>query len=288
MNRNQCKKYAALALNGATLASDDAGSDKPRTWSYYRARFEAWYADQAEAALPFSVFRLNGNSKLAFAAFSTLPGNTCPGAGDCLDWCYSYRAWRYPAAYFRQLQNTVLMRSEAGRARIASEWRQIGQNGQNRTVRLYVDGDFSSVTGLEFWMDLCHERKDLQIYGYSKSWSEFLMLDKLGYTWPSNYMLNLSSGSRHDESVRNAMMKLPVVRGDFVAVEVDREHIRSGAYRGKDREGSGEYRKAVRAALGGGKVFACPGSCRDCMPKGEHACGSPRMQGTPIGIGVHA
>ena len=35
--------------------------------------------------------------------------NACPGAGSCVDWCYSLRAWRNPQAFFRQLQNTLLM-----------------------------------------------------------------------------------------------------------------------------------------------------------------------------------
>lgn len=55
---------------------------------------------------PFKVFKLKGNTKLPFATFSTLPIVTCPGAGECADWCYSFTAWRYPAAFARQLQNT--------------------------------------------------------------------------------------------------------------------------------------------------------------------------------------
>jgi len=58
----------------------------------------------------YSVFSLNGNSKLPFVSFSSLPGVTCPGAGECLDFCYSFRAWRYPAAFMRQAQNAYLMR----------------------------------------------------------------------------------------------------------------------------------------------------------------------------------
>ena len=30
----------------------------------------------------YTVFKLDGNSKLPFVAFSSLPGVTCPGAGD--------------------------------------------------------------------------------------------------------------------------------------------------------------------------------------------------------------
>ena len=68
-----------------------------------------------------------GNMKLPFYAFSSLPGFDCPGAGACLygdneytpenfgkGWCYSFTGWLYPAAFFRQLQNSLLLRSSAG------------------------------------------------------------------------------------------------------------------------------------------------------------------------------
>ena len=54
----------------------------------------------------FKIFT-KGNGKLPFYSFSSLPGVTCPGAGDCLKFCYSFRSWRYPAAFFRQIQNTI-------------------------------------------------------------------------------------------------------------------------------------------------------------------------------------
>ena len=43
--------------------------------------------------LPYNVFKV-GNSKLPFLNFSTLPGSTCPGAGECLNYCYSFKSWR--------------------------------------------------------------------------------------------------------------------------------------------------------------------------------------------------
>jgi len=64
-----------------------------------------------------------GNQKLPFAAFSTLPMSTCPGAGTCsvsvdtsagkfsspsgTGYCYSVKAWRYPDAWARQFRNTL-------------------------------------------------------------------------------------------------------------------------------------------------------------------------------------
>lgn len=89
---------------------------------------------------------------------------------------------------------------------------------------------------------------------------------------------------------RQAMEALPIVRGEFVAVQVDRKWIASGAYLDKAKPGSKEYRKAVLARLaqaGKEKRFACPGNCGNCLPDGLPACADPRLDGVAIGIGLH-
>jgi len=107
----------------------------------------------ADGVARFSIFALGGNSKLPFVAFSTLPGVTCPGAGDCMDFCYSYRAWRYPAAFARQVQNTWLMRFKP--QAIADAFQAIAaKRPAGFDFRLYVDGDFSGVDDVILWMDL--------------------------------------------------------------------------------------------------------------------------------------
>lgn len=68
----------------------------------------------------WGVLAGDGNSKLPFLAYSELPMSTCPGAGECgvykrdastgtiaSGWCYSFKAWRYPAAFARQFLNTL-------------------------------------------------------------------------------------------------------------------------------------------------------------------------------------
>jgi hypothetical protein len=67
----------------------------------------------------WGILAEKGNQKLPFAAYSTLPMATCPGAGGCsvtatttakprLDgYCYSVKAWRYPDAWARQFRNTL-------------------------------------------------------------------------------------------------------------------------------------------------------------------------------------
>lgn len=199
-----------------------------------------------------------GNRKLPYFAFSTLPGVTCPGAGACLykdyatrgepaggmigpnfsqGWCYSFSAWRQPGAFFRQLANTVLIR---GAKHVISaeldELQKISKERNERyTVRLYVDGDIDSMETLEFWMEECRKHDRLDFYGYSKSWHIFLEFDqKHGRSkWPSNYVLNLSGGSRfegtkdHDPMIA-ALRELPITRGRFVAVPLLEKFRRKG------------------------------------------------------------
>ena len=264
------------------------------TWAYYARRLRKWLERDMDSETPFSIFRANGNKKLPFYAFSTLPCIDCPGAGDCLyskegkygrGWCYSFKAWRYPAAFFRQLQNSLLMRNR--REIILAAFHAIPAN---RTVRLYVDGDFYSASALLFWMEACKGRNDLRVYGYSKSWELFKDLHATGYTWPGNYSLNLSSGSKYGELWKKAMDVLPVTRGDFIAVPVDSKHIRNKAYQDKGNPGSKEYRREVLERLKEmttGKKFVCPGNCGNCMPNKEHACDSDKMIGVTIATGVH-
>jgi hypothetical protein len=267
----------------------------------------------------FSVFATEGNVKLPFAAFSSMAILDCAGFGECGKWCYSKQAWRHPNAWGRQVANSMLLRHESGRQLIAAEFaklkvakvaipdrltvvpreqlawyelrelkklEKLAASTPQLTLRLYVDGDFHSKECLEFWMDLIKSRPEVRVYGYSKSWVEFVSLHLSGYAWPENYILNLSSGSRHDDTLREIMATLPVTRGEFIAVQVDRRHMASKAYQSKRNDGHAEYAKDVRQSAGK-RVFVCPGRCGDCMPDGSHACGSPRMNGVTIAIGVH-
>ncbi len=232
---------------------------------------------------PFAVFARAGNVKLPFAAFSSLPLVDCAGYGACGKWCYSLTAWRYANAWGRQTANSMLLRHEAGRAFIAAEFAAL----KSPTLRLYVDGDYHSKASLRWWMNLVGTRPDVAVYGYSKSWVEFIALHLDGYEWPKNYILNLSGGSRHEGTNMAAIMgRLPVTRGEFLAVPIASKHVRNKAYQSKRNAGHADYSRDVRAAAGK-RVFVCPGRCGDCLPDGSHACGSERMRGVSIAIGVH-
>ena len=226
----------------------------------------------------FSIFAA-GNSKLGghIAAFSTLPGVTCPGAGECLNFCYSYSAWRYPAAISRQLQNAIFMRFYTPaivRAFIALP--------ADTTLRLYVDGDFSSLQDIAHWQSLLITRPDVKAYGYSKSFA--LLLEYNGQVnqgakqWADNYLLNISGGHNADKVTAALATALPITRGTFEAVSLGRK-VKSSEH------GTPATNKALREAYKA-KAFTCPGQCNSCTPKG-HACGLPAFKNVNIIIAVH-
>ena len=249
------------------------------TWGWHFARFAKCI--ETGEKLPYAVFGEKGNIKLPFYNWSTLAEFTCPGAGGCLEYCYSFTGWRYPAALLRQLQNTILIRNQ--RAPIRAAFRAIPQG---LTVRLYVDGDIENVDQLAFWFGLLFQRPDLTVYGYSKSWEVFLDYRAQGLEFPENYVLNISDGSRYDgnQVLADEVARLPITRGGFHAVDVGRIgadwQIKSDTrWQSKDYHNS--VRVAAREALNTPKVFSCPGKCGDC-----HKCGE-RSFTVPIAIGIH-
>jgi hypothetical protein len=225
----------------------------------------------------FSIFALGGNSKLPFVSFSTLPGVTCPGAGDCINFCYSYRAWRYPAAFARMVQNAYLMRFAPNV--IADAFSLIAANRPNGfDFRLYVDGDFSSGSDVVFWMQLLHATPNARAYGYSKSFAALLGYNVIG-TWPSNYQLNISGGHNASKAMVDYVKALPITRGEFVAVSIGKK-VKSTDH------GTIATNAALRAAFPDQKIFPCPGTCGTCTGKG-HACGMPQMKNRIIAIAMH-
>lgn len=221
----------------------------------------------------YSVFTI-GNSKLPFISFSVLPGVTCPGAGECLKFCYSFRAWRYPAAFMRQCQNTILMRFN--RDAITNALADIvAKMPQGFDMRLYVDGDFASTSDVTYWFELLNQHPTIRAYGYSKSFDAIL-----GFTgaWPTNYQLNISGGHNANADTVNRVKALPITRGEFIAVSIGRK-IKSNDH------GTPAVNRALRDTFKI-KAFTCPGKCGSCTGKG-HACGMPSLKGLPIIIAMH-
>jgi len=257
---------------------DTSKIERQGTWEWHGSRIIKWIDEGfSYDKLPFRIF-IRGNGKLPFWTFSTLPGKGfCPGAGDCLNYCYSFKSWQYPSAFFRQVMNTLLMRNN--REAIQRAWENLPKNDH---VRLYIDGDFLNAGEVKFWMELCHRRSDLKVYGYSKSLQAFIVANSAGIEWPDNYTLNLSEGHRYSDATVKRVSNLPIVRGRFVGINVGRV-IRSSEL------GTKEMNSLIREKAkenGLGKVFPCPGKCGTCTAK-EHACGSKRFKGIPIVIAIH-
>jgi hypothetical protein len=225
----------------------------------------------------FSIMALKGNIKEPFVSFSSLAGaGFCAGAGECLKFCYSFKAWRYPAAFCRQVQNTILLDSIEGRHLISCSLSK-ATKGKETTFRLYVDGDFRNLSDVKFWMEALKAMPHVSAYGYSKSFEEFLSYSESN-TFPDNYILNISGGHRHTLELVEQMKGLPITRGEFVAVRVP--HKVTSAMHG-DRS----HQKVLRETYGR-KSFTCGGKCGECTPVG-HACGSRAFQNVDIIIAVH-
>jgi hypothetical protein len=234
----------------------------------------------------FTVFA-KGNSKLPFYSYSELPNFTCPGAGDCLNFCYSFTAWRYPAAFARQVSNTMFMRFKRGE--IAKAFRTVRPvKTQTRVVvRLYVDGDFADLSVFSFWMGQLHRSDCVDAYGYSKSWEVIKEFGNAGYKFPVNYVLNLSSGSRYDgnDELKDELSGFEITRGEFIAVKTDGKYAK-GFARFDDKVYHAKVRAAGNEKTGSTKTFSCTGKCGECLPNGQHACGLITLN-VPIAIAEH-
>ena len=246
------------------------------SWHASLGRLSLFLRDPARD--PFAAIITRGNGKLPFLAFSALPGATCPGAGDCLSWCYSFKAWRYPAAFARQAQNTVLVHEQSAHVPAALDDLAHPLDGPV-DFRLYVDGDFDSVETVAFWFGVLADRLHIIAYGYSKSVCELL---SFRFAWPENYRLNLSSGHNASAEQIARLERSPGVRGYFVAVNLGKG-VKAADHGDKTHQAllRDTYMQAT-----GRKAFPCPGKCGNCTPRG-HACGSSRFNGIDIIIAAH-
>jgi hypothetical protein len=255
-------------LAAAARRIDKALESEPGpAWNRFLARLAIFLRDPSHE--PFASILTLGNDKLPFLSFSGLPGAACPGAGDCLSFCYSFKSWRYPAAFARQAQNLVLIRKRPDLVAAAFDKYQ-----DPIDFRLYVDGDFDSVATVNTWWKILGKVQHIKCYGYSKSFYELLAADPA----PPNYRLNLSSGHNHSAATVAKIAALPMTRGRFVAVDLGR------AVKSADH-GDRAHQAELRAAYGGA-CFTCPGKCGECTP-GGHACGSDKFNNVDIIIAAH-
>ena len=293
-----------LIAKAATIASDKGleynTTYKNGTWEYTLDKLGKWllalskFEKQALQATPFTIFT-KGNSKLPFYNFSTLPLVTCSGFGECGNWCYSLKAWRYPNAYARQLMNTILLQIETdycGSYDYTPITDAFNSLPSGSTFRLYVDGDFANTHQISYWFHRLNQRPDIIAYGYTKSWADvlewFTMAGVNDWDVPTNYVLNLSNGSRYDDDddMREAMEQLPITRGEFVAVPVHGNYA-AGFAKADDKAYHAEVREVARKLYPDRPVFSCPLQCGTCTA-GTAACADGvRFDNVVVAIGLH-
>ena len=251
------------------IISDIANIDANyRSWEYNAAKMLPFIKAIINNEKPAAVFSIitEGNGKLPFLSYSSLPIVNCPGAGECKSYCYSLKAWRFPKAYFRQLQNTLLERNnfEVIAAAILNKINESEFINKSKIdFRLYVDGDFPNYEILDNWLNFLAVNPKLAVYGYSKSIHLFIKRIETGDLWPVNYVLNLSNGGKYDH-LHGQLLNHKQIRGKFYAVSIGRKTTPQ------------KLTKTERAAIrkqSQNKVFICPGLCGSCTNTG-HACGN--------------
>lgn len=272
------------AIEGIKSALRDLPKAGPgHTWRMWGERL-LQYLEGSSDKPTFEIIRAEGNAKLPFFCFSVVPIFMCPGVGECAEYCYSLTGWRHAGAFWRQIQNTFLIKFYPDK--VADAFLDLPRSVD---FRLYVDGDFHNVWAVGFWFKLFRLRPDVKAYGYSKSWDELLAYEGPD---PTNYLLNISNGGKVRNVTLDEVRKLSYVRGNFIAVDIPK-----GAIKGRSMEekfAGKEYHDAVRQAggdLGLRKTFSCRGFCGSCVKDTDggnsHACGDKRFIDINILIGKH-
>jgi len=122
--------------------------------------------------LPFGLkwgVLAKGNAKLSFVAYSELPMATCPGAGACRvdleaydenpkgsrGWCYSFGAFRQPAAVGRMFLNTLANYCDREAAIVSATYDFKLVGGDEHDLAIYKARVNAAVKGLKHrsWMD---------------------------------------------------------------------------------------------------------------------------------------
>lgn len=199
----------------------------------------------------FSVITF-GNMKHRFHNFSHLPVVTCPGMGECRNYCVSLKGLRRPIVAFSWLQNTTLIESTFGRKIIAEQFLQLPQGA---TFRVNNDEDFRTTGILKFWMRLFNKRPDITVFCYTKSLKIHLDFFKKGNVFPDNYVVNVSTGGKYPALEDEAVKILPCVRGKYIGVD---------NLKGRTRQ---DYANAIKKATNP-RTFPCPGNCWKCTGSG--------------------
>lgn len=154
------------------------------------------FVDYLHTGRPFHPILTYGSKDASFG-FSTLPLLTCPGAGECVAWCYSLKSWRYPESFFRQMQNFDLLRRAHHDREVSELFEDEIQNlPEEEHIRLYRDGDFQDANDVLFWIALAEQFQDRMFWGWTKAFDAVRQAFEIGSEIPRGFRLRLSGNGR--------------------------------------------------------------------------------------------
>jgi len=134
---------------------------------------------------------------------------TCPGAGDCKDWCYEIKFERmYKNVLPFRETNLILTRSSY----FISNTVQYLNSAEQPHVRIHESGDFYSQKYLNSWKEIARQCPNKNFYAYTKSFH----LD-LWTKLPPNFQILQSTGSKWDHLIDKSKAVFRVEKNPLIA-----------------------------------------------------------------------
>lgn len=137
-----------------------------------------------------------GNHKLSkdILVFNLPTGHTCPGAGECINWCYAKK----PERMFRRVRearnhNYLETKKDTFTTEMNKTLKE--QGNKIKYVRIHESGDLYNQQYLNKWITIAKHNKHLTFYIYTKSHT--LNFKKA----PRNLVIIHSYGSNNDSAI---------------------------------------------------------------------------------------
>jgi hypothetical protein len=175
-----------------------------------------------------------GNKKIATTVgiFDLPVMTTCPGAGDCIHYCYAMKAewWgRGRPTLKRRIENLT----ETYKTTFVADMVRRIKEDEIRIFRPQESGDFLDQPYVDKWIEIAEECPETTFYAYTKS----LHLNLSHF--PSNFTLIFSKGGKYDKKIRMSRHNYARVdeindktigKGEFVCPEVRSSGKRTEKY----------------------------------------------------------
>jgi hypothetical protein len=213
---------------------------------------------QKQSLLKFSP----PNSKIAFPSFSIPAGWTCPGAGNCLtkrmpdgklvdlqtpdDNGLTYRCYAtslevvYPSlAKMLDHNEDLLRKTESENDLVAliidslmSDKSTKGLFHGGGALRVHIHGDFFKYLYLKAWFAVAKLLPDIRFYSYTKSLQFFKRYKEENGTFPKNYSLTWSKGSRFDSlgpalGIKSVTLVKDEEEAKALGLEIDHDDLKA-------------------------------------------------------------